>query len=66
MASLSNFFPDHHKFLKEITKKPKKEENKKNFVAHQKFSKIFRGPSLHAGNISLLLQKSSGSPLLLT
>ena len=53
MASLKNLCSDAHKFLKEITfKKLGKKNVEQFFLAHQKFSKIFHGPSTFAKNIS--------------
>ena len=52
MASLNILCLDLHNFLKEITRKKKKEKGKKHIrkfsVIHDKFSKIFHGPSIFA------------------
>ena len=47
MANLNILCSDHHKFLKEVTKKLEK-YIRKFFVAHQKFSKTFHDPSIFA------------------
>ena len=47
MASLNILYSDPHNCLKKVTKKLGK-YIRKFFVAHQKFSKIFNGPSIFA------------------
>ena len=61
MASLNILYSGPHNFLKEGTKKLGN-YIRKFFVAHQKFCKIFDGPSIFSWNISWPLQKPSGPP----
>ena len=47
MANLNILCSDPHKFFEEVTKKLEK-YIRKVFVTHQKFSKMFHGPSIFA------------------
>lgn len=46
MASLNSLRSGSHNFLKEVTKKTRKEAHKKYFVAHQKFLRMTYGTSI--------------------